>query len=147
MDIANSDVLQNQLNAQQMRTNERNKTLLDRADDLLTASSQYKDALYIHGTEFIASEHSSKVSAFPVSVAMMGLKPTLAIYHKNAHSVVGLIAEMLILDNKIDGYQDYEPAERFVNYAFENYSEEFKQAVIENSLALKAVIRTFLKTE
>jgi hypothetical protein len=60
---------------------------------------------------------------------------------------VGLIAEMLILDNKIDGYQDYQPAERFVNYAFENYSEEFKQAVIENALALKVVIRTFLKTE
>lgn len=129
-----------------MGTKERNKTLLDRADGLLTGSSQYREALY-HGTEFIASEHSSKVSAFPVSVAMIGLKPTLAIYHQNAHSVVGLIAEMLILDNKIDGYQDYQPAERFVNYAFENYSEEFKQAVIENALALKVVIRTFLKTE
>lgn len=129
-----------------MGTKERNKKLLDRADGLLTGSSQYREALY-HGTEFIASEHSSKVSAFPVSVAMIGLKPTLAIYHQNAHSVVGLIAEMLILDNKIDGYQDYQPAERFVNYAFENYSEEFKQAVIENALALKVVIRTFLKTE
>lgn len=146
MDIANSDVLPNQLKAHQMGTKERNKTLLDRADGLLTGSSQYREALY-HGTEFIASEHSSKVSAFPVSVAMIGLKPTLAIYHQNAHSVVGLIAEMLILDNKIDGYQDYQPAERFVNYAFENYSEEFKQAVIENVLALKVVIRTFLKTE
>lgn len=146
MDIANSDVLPNQLKAHQMGTKERNKTLLDRADGLLTGSSQYREALY-HGTEFIASEHSSKVSAFPVSVAMIGLKPTLAIYHQNAHSVVGLIAEMLILDNKIDGYQDYQPAERFVNYAFENYSEEFKQAVIENALALKVVIRTFLKTE
>jgi hypothetical protein len=129
-----------------MGTKERNKKLLDRADGLLTGSSQYREALF-HGTEFIASEHSSKVSAFPVSVAMIGLKPTLAIYHQNAHSVVGLIAEMLILDNKIDGYQDYQPAERFVNYAFENYSEEFKQAVIENALALKVVIRTFLKTE
>lgn len=146
MDIANSDVLPNQLKAHQMGTKERNKKLLDRADGLLTGSSQYREALY-HGTEFIASEHSSKVSAFPVSVAMIGLKPTLAIYHQNAHSVVGLIAEMLILDNKIDGYQDYQPAERFVNYAFENYSEEFKQAVIENALALKVVIRTFLKTE
>lgn len=146
MDIANSDVLPNQLKAHQMGTKERNKTLLDRADGLLTGSSQYREALY-HGTEFIASEHSSKVSAFPVSVAMIGLKPTLAIYHQNAHSVVGLIAEMLILDDKIDGYQDYQPAERFVNYAFENYSEEFKQAVIENALALKVVIRTFLKTE
>jgi hypothetical protein len=129
-----------------MGTKERNKKLLDRADGLLTGSSQYREALF-HGTEFIASEHSSKVSAFPVSVAMIGLKPTLAIYHQNAHSVVGLIAEMLILDDKIDGYQDYQPAERFVNYAFENYSEEFKQAVIENALALKVVIRTFLKTE
>lgn len=146
MDIANSDVLPNQLKAHQMGTKERNKKLLDRADGLLTGSSQYREALY-HGPEFIASEHSSKVSAFPVSVAMIGLKPTLAIYHQNAHSVVGLIAEMLILDNKIDGYQDYQPAERFVNYAFENYSEEFKQAVIENALALKVVIRTFLKTE
>lgn len=146
MDIANSVVLPNQLKAHQMGTKERNKTLLDRADGLLTGSSQYREALY-HGTEFIASEHSSKVSAFPVSVAMIGLKPTLAIYHQNAHSVVGLIAEMLILDNKIDGYQDYQPAERFVNYAFENYSVEFKQAVIENALALKVVIRTFLKTE
>lgn len=146
MDIANSDVLPNQLKAHQMGTKERNKKLLDRADGLLTDSSQYREALF-HGTEFIASEHSSKVSAFPVSVAMIGLKPTLAIYHQNAHSVVGLIAEMLILDNKIDGYQDYQPAERFVNYAFENYSEEFKQAVIENALALKVVIRTFLKTE
>lgn len=146
MDIANSDVLPNQLKAHQMGTKERNKKLLDRADGLLTGSSQYREALF-HGTEFIASEHSSKVSAFPVSVAMIGLKPTLAIYHQNAHSVVGLIAEMLILDDKIDGYQDYQPAERFVNYAFENYSEEFKQAVIENALALKVVIRTFLKTE
>lgn len=146
MDIANSDVFPNQLKAHQMGTKERNKKLLDRADGLLTGSSQYREALY-HGTEFIASEHSSKVSAFPVSVAMIGLKPTLAIYHQNAHSVVGLIAEMLILDDKIDGYQDYQPAERFVNYAFENYSEEFKQAVIENALALKVVIRTFLKTE
>ena len=146
MDIANSDVLPNQLKAHQMGTKERNKKLLERADGLLTGSSQYREALY-HGTEFIASEHSSKVSAFPVSVAMIGLKPTLAIYHQNAHSVVGLIAEMLILDDKIDGYQDYQPAERFVNYAFENYSEEFKQAVIENALALKVVIRTFLKTE
>lgn len=146
MDIANSVVLPNQLKAHQMGTKERNKKLLDRADGLLTGSSQYREALY-HGTEFIASEHSSKVSAFPVSVAMIGLKPTLAIYHQNAHSVVGLIAEMLILDDKIDGYQDYQPAERFVNYAFENYSEEFKQAVIENALALKVVIRTFLKTE
>lgn len=137
-----------------MTTKEKNNILVDRAFGLLTGKpeSEYAGKLIKDG--FIDKAYSGQIAAFSVSVAMVGLKPTLAMYYQqggssvNTHNIVGLIAEMLIADGY--PFKGKSPAERFFNHVMGMPAEDadkLRKNVIDNAVALKVVVRTFVKSD
>ena len=137
-----------------MTTKVKNNILVDRAFGLLTGKpeSEYAGKLIKDG--FIDKAYSGQIAAFSVSVAMVGLKPTLAMYYQqggssvNTHNIVGLIAEMLVADGY--PFKGKSPAERFFNHVMgmpAGKDADLRKDVIDNAVALKVVVRTFLKSE
>ena len=138
-----------------MTTKEKNNILVDRAFGLLTGKpeSEYAGKLIKDG--FIDKAYSGQIAAFSVSVAMVGLKPTLAMYYQqggssdNTHNIVGLIAEMLVADGY--PFKGKSPAERFFKHVMGmpagKEADKLRKNVIDNAVALKVVVRTFLKSE
>lgn len=151
-------------------TKERNDELISRAYGLFTAknkqdklNSKYAAGMFVKDkdaegkvvmTDFIDDAYSSKIAAFSVSVAMIGLKPTLVMYYEKAgasvdtRNIVGLIAEML----SKDGYpvKNDDPAKWLIDYVVKDKSDDVEritQDVIDNAVALKVVVRTFLKNQ
>lgn len=124
---------------------ERNNTLIQRAFELLNDdNSRYKKNVVKEG--YIDDAYASKISAFSVSIAMIGLKPTLAMYYEKGGSaidtrnIVGLLAEMLHKDN-----YPFDTAEGLFKDAMQNADDKLRKQVIDNAVALKVVVRTFLK--
>ena len=137
-----------------MTTKVKNNILVDRAFGLLTGKpeSEYAGKLIKDG--FVDKAYSGQIAAFSVSVAMVGLKPTLAMYYQqggssvNTHNIVGLIAEMLVADGY--PFKGKSPAERFFNHVMgmpAGKDADLRKDVIDNAVALKVVVRTFLKSE
>lgn len=140
-----------------MRLKERNNELVARAYDLLTGKkeSDYKTEFYTKDGVYIDKGYDGQVAAFSVSVAMIGLRPTLAMYYKkggsavDTHNIVGIIAEMLIWDN-FNFTEGNNPAEKLFRYVMDNRLEKEKldqitRDVIDMAVALKVVVRTFLE--
>ena len=140
-----------------MRFKERNNILVSRAYDLLTGKkeSDYKTEFYTNGGVYIDKGYDGQVAAFSVSVAMIGLRPTLAMYYKkggsavDTHNIVGIIAEMLIWDG-FNFTEGNKPAEKLFRYVMDNRLEKEKldqitRDVIDMAVALKVVVRTFLE--
>ena len=140
-----------------MRNKTRNNELVARAFELLSSKEKSEYASNILGKDgFIDKAYASQIAAFSVSVAMVGLKPTLAIYYQkngssvDTHNIVGLIAQMLASDGY--PYAGKSPAECFFKHAVSlpekgKDAEDLRQKVIDNAVALKVVVRTFLKGE
>ena len=103
-----------------MTTKEKNNILVDRAFGLLTGKpeSEYAGKLIKDG--FIDKAYSGQIAAFSVSVAMVGLKPILAMYYQqggssvDTHNIVGLIAEMLVADGY--PFEGKSPADKFFDH-------------------------------
>lgn len=93
----------------------------------------------------INESHNGQVSALGVSVLMIGLKATLAVYYQdeNRKRLLEVIVQML---NKKNG-TTYANAEKFVREVMSKDSkiseEELKRDVVDCSVALKQVIRTY----
>lgn len=138
-----------------MTTKEKNNILVDRAFGLLTGKheSEYAGKLIKDG--FIDKAYSGQIAAFSVSVAMVGLKPTLAMYYQqggssvNTHNIVGLIAEMLVAEGY--PFEGKSPADKFFDHVMGmsegKDADKLRKDVIDNAVALKVVVRTFLKSE
>ena len=140
-----------------MELKERNNKLIQRAFELLNCDdSRYVNKVVNNG--YIDKAYASQISAFSVSVAMIGLKPTLAMYYEkggaavDTHNIVGLIAEMLVGDDYKFDVKD--PAKALFEYAMKRADDKLRKAddklrkdVIDNVVALKVVVRTFLKPE
>ncbi len=142
-----------------MRLKERNNILVSRVYDLLTGKkeSEYKTKFYKKGGVYIDEGYDGQISAFSVSVAMIGLRPTLAMYYKkggsavDTHNIVGIIAEMLILDG-FNFTEGDNPAEKLFRYVMDNRLEKEKldkitRDIIDIAVALKVVVRTFLENK
>lgn len=141
-----------------MKLKERNNELIQRAFNLLGADdskSIYRKKVVKGG--YVDKAYASQISAFSVSVAMIGLKPTLAMYYEkggaavDTNNIVGLIAELLMEDGYTfapegNGYNT--PAEKmFVHTMRVKDDTKLRKDVIDNAVALKVVVRTFLKNE
>ena len=142
-----------------MRSKERNNILVSRAYDLLTGKkkSDYKTKFYTEGGVYIDKGYDGQIAAFSVSVAMIGLRPTLAMYYKkggsvvDTHNIVGIIAEMLIGDG-FNFTEGNKPAEKLFRYVMDNRLEKeeldkITRDVIDMAVALKVVVRTFLENK
>lgn len=123
----------------------RNNQLIKLADAKLRASNMLK-------VENIAATYDGKTAALSVSVAMSGLLPTLAIYFQDFDSkhpdapcrrnVLNVVATMITNPEQNTKFSN---AESLLRYAIEHPRdlEYLKKEVIDCSIALKQVVRTY----
>lgn len=140
-----------------MRNKTRNNELVARAFELLSSKEKSEYASNIFGKDgFIDKAYASQIAAFSVSVAMVGLKPTLAMYYEqggatvDTRNIIGIVAELLMLDGydfAPEGDEYNLPSEKLFVYAMKHNSEKLRKDVIDNAVALKVVVRTFIKTK
>lgn len=89
----------------------------------------------------INESYNGQVSALGVSVLMIGLKATLAVYYQddNRRRLLEVIVKMI---NKKKG-PTYSNTYDFVHKVVQNDEDELKSLVVDCSVALKQVIRTY----
>ena len=96
----------------------------------------------------IDESYNGQIAAFSVSIALSGLKPTLAIYHSdksaskvNKNAIVELLAYMYGKENgkKMNDDEFY----KMVCQAEGQKEETLKNTIIEYGIALKLTVRTF----
>lgn len=115
-----------------------------------------KSNLLIKGTMSIYSSYDGQTAALGVSIATIGLIPTLAIYYQdkaddnkknkpNRRNVLNVIAKML---DEQYGYQFGGNSKELLSFAITNAQnetqlKELKTRVINCALALKQIVRTY----
>ena len=139
-----------------MRNKALNNRLVSVAYDLMTGSkpSVYKDKLLTKDRQYIDEKYSSQIASFSVSVAMIGIRPTVAMYYEkggacvDTHNIVGLIAEILIIEGKLKKDADQPAAKTLFNIVMKAEQTELdtlRKDIIDIAVALKVVLRTFIK--
>lgn len=96
----------------------------------------------------IESSYNGLVAAFPVSVAMSGLKPTIIIYAQDKDSGRSVVLKVLLKMMKEDGASFPSDVEMLIalirsrdcNQAVE---DALKKELIDCAVALKLVVRTY----
>lgn len=104
----------------------------------------------------ILDAYNGSVSALGVSIAMGELLPSLAIYYQeksergakakaNRRSVLDIIARMITKDSycQLNFSNQGLYAKNMFQYAIENNDVNLKQEIIDCSIALKQVVRTY----
>lgn len=116
-----------------------NRELMGYAEECLqdSACPLYKD--WRKG--IINESYNGQVSALGVSVLMIGLKSTLAVYYQdeNRRRLLEVIVQMI---NKKKG-ANFANAEEFVREVMKGDEKNWKTDVVDCSVALKQVIRTY----
>ncbi len=102
----------------------------------------------------IDSSYDGQVAGFGVSIAMSGLRPTLAIYYKSSQNravdttkILGVIANTI---SKDDTYcNSLDSAKSLMEHAFKPDVDikKLTEVVIECAIALKLVVRTYPQTK
>jgi hypothetical protein len=114
-----------------------NRELMEYAEECL----QDKKCPLYKKEGVINESYNGQVSALGVSVLMIGLKATLAVYYQDANRrhLLDVIVKMI---NKKKG-TTYSNAYDFVHKVVQNDEDELKSLVVNCSVALKQVIRTY----
>lgn len=101
--------------------------------------------------EIVSESYNGQIAAFSVSVALSGLKPTMALYfcdteksNFNKKVIIDLLAKMYSKDdkNKEESLSGKELFKKVID-ANEEEELELRRAIIEYAIALKLTIRTF----
>ena len=108
-----------------------------KADEALQRSALFKDVAH----QKIYKSYNGYVAALGVSVLMIGLVPTLSIYYQDNEdvcrkNVLEVIADMLRIGTS------RQLMENALNSSA-NERQELQKKVIESSIALKQVVRTY----
>lgn len=123
-----------------------NRELMGYAEECLqdSACPLYKK----DGNGVIHESYNGQVSALGVSILMIGLRATLAVYYQDKpdkkdkayrRNILEVIVQML---NKKDG-TNFSNAEEFVRKVMKSDEKNWKTDVVDCSVALKQVIRTY----
>lgn len=133
----------------------RNEVLIGLADQALQSSHLFKDK---DKTE-IPDSYNGQIAALSVSVAMIGIRPTLAIYYQDRPkkdnsdkkdfskpyrlAVLEVVAKMMALDHFCN--RENWTSRSMLEYALSESSDlkELKKEVIDCAIALKQVVRTY----
>lgn len=98
----------------------------------------------------INSTYDGKIAALGVSVAMSGLRPTLAMYFNDSGSVktkpiLEVIAKIIRKDGIYVNSNVLDSAPALLSHALDTSSnlDELKKYVLESAVALKQVVRTY----
>lgn len=117
----------------------RNKELMEYAERVLSEEScpLFED----RENGVIKESYNGQVSALGVSILMIGLKPTIAVYYqddKSRRNLLEVITRMLVKDGKKFGN-----AESLTRYILNDRDDTLKTDIMDCSIALKQVIRTY----
>lgn len=118
---------------------ELNRELMEYAEECL---QDKKCPLYKKdGMSVINESYNGQVSALGVSTLMIGLKATLAVYYQDdsRRKLLEVIVKMI---NKKEG-TTFSNAYDFVHNVMQNDEKLWKSLVVNCSVALKHVIRTY----
>ena len=143
-----------------MPTNkERMNKLIQWADEALQEQIANTDAgiSKVLNNGIILSSYNGSVAALGVSIAIGELRSALAIYYQeksersaqpkaNRRSVLDVIARIVTKDTyyqKLDFSKEGLYAKNMFRYAIEQNDSNLKQEIIDCSIALKQVIRTY----
>lgn len=140
----------------------RNNTLIKYANEALTeqeANNNFGVSKILNGSD-IEEAYNGSIASLGVSIAMSELRPALAIYYQdkpnsatrpkaNRRSVLDAIARIISKDaserklSKWDFSDNGDFAKNLFDYAIKNDDKELKQEVIDCSIALKQIVRTY----
>jgi len=120
----------------------KNEELMQKADNALKNTNKVK---ILKGTS-IKDSYNGQTAALGVTIAMTGIRPALAIYQKETESckrieILNAIALMMGIDS-----ETRKPGEELFQKVMGCNPDElkiYKQKVLECSIALKQVIRTY----
>lgn len=130
-----------------------NSKLMGYADEVLREDNC---PLFKKKSTTIFSSYNGQVSALGVSILMIGLKPTVSVYYQDKRKeheayrqcLLGVIAKMLEKDDKWKpklakgaSYENY--AKELTRYILKNDNDTLKTDILNCSIALKQVIRTY----
>ena len=137
----------------------RNNQLIKLADEALReqVANTAQGVSKVLNNNNIEEAYNGPVASLGVSIAMSGLRPSLAIYYQdkpnsgtrpkaNRRSVLDVIARIVTKDTDNPDWDfslDDKFAENFFRYAVEADDADLKREVIECAIALKQVIRTY----
>lgn len=137
---------------------ERKNKLIQWADEALQEQAANVDAgiSKVMSNGNILDAYNGSVSALGVSIAMGELRPALAIYYQeksergarskaNRRSVLDIIARIVTKDTycQLDFSNQGLFAKNMFRYAIEHNDANLKQEIIDCSIALKQVVRTY----
>ena len=119
----------------------RNEELIQKAENALR--SEYVRILN-KSDETIKDSYNGQTAALGVTIAMSGLRPTLAIYRKKTEEcdklqILNAIAVMLGINQKDAGIELFQKILKCDSSKINDYKKE----IIDCSIALKQVIRTY----
>ena len=129
----------------------KNNMLISIADSVLQTSPILKDGV-------IKDSYNGSVAALSVSVAMSGLRPTLAIYYhkEERRHILDIVEKMLdssdnkyfnfeqvSKDNRIIAVNDSKTMLEYAFYCNDKQLKDFQTNFIHCAIALKQVIRTY----
>ncbi len=127
-----------------------NRELMGYAEECLqdSACPLYKK----DGNGVIHESYNGQVSALGVSILMIGLRATLAVYYQDKpdkkdkayrRNILEVIVQMLNKDKNKKGGTSFANAEDFVREVMKSDEKNWKTDVVDCSVALKQVIRTY----
>ena len=117
-----------------------NEELMQKAEDALQSSY----VKILRNDKTIKDSYNGQTAALGVTIAMSGLRPALAIYQKETEEcdklqILNAIAFMLGINQERAG----EALFRNVIECDSNQLNDYKRKIIDCSIALKQVIRTY----
>ena len=135
------------MNTSKARKNE----LIRYADEVIRNSNIYENDI------IISDSFNGQIAAFSVSIALSGLKPTLAVYYNSDASntkidrkkIIALLMAMCAKDSSHKGLfsdKGLSMVKNFYNEIIQSEGEKEKvihRIIIEYAIALKLAIRTF----
>lgn len=127
-----------------------NKEWMERAESVLQSGEWNCPLFKDKGKTVIYDSYNGQIAALGVSILMIGLKPTLAIYYQDAPKRALLEVIVRMLRRKEDNKEVYGSAESLVRHILdkdkrlsEQDEKKLKTDILNCSIALKQVIRTY----
>lgn len=138
-------------------TKDENKKLMELAEQVLRDKGWTCPLFKDVNRTTIHESYNGQISALGVSILMIGLKPTIAVYYQDAPKnpakekteafrkcLLEVIARMLkFYKNDANKNVNYANAESLTRYVLGQADDSLKSDILNCSVALKQIIRTY----
>lgn len=128
---------------------ETNKKWMEFAEKVLQDTSWVCPLFKDETRTTIYDSYNGQISALGVSILMIGLKPTIAVYYQDEPKsnnkayrryLLEVLVQMLRREDENCGFSNLK---EFVRYVMESQTDILQTDIVDCSVALKQVIRTY----